>query len=104
MQDEKGNRLDPADAKITARRKDLDGGGRSEVLKLVDGARRSGRDPGRCPSFRRRATTRPTYRQLTAVRIRSPGRADGWNEVMLRGSGPRFRSRCPRARLRFMAS
>jgi hypothetical protein len=45
MQDEKGNRLDPANAKITARRKDLDGGGRPEVLKLVNG--RAALGPGR---------------------------------------------------------
>jgi hypothetical protein len=45
MQDEKGNRVDPGDARITARRKDLDGGGHAEVLTLVNG--RAALGPGR---------------------------------------------------------
>ena len=45
MQDEKGNRVDPDTARITARRKDLDGGGRAEVLKLVNN--RASLGPGR---------------------------------------------------------
>jgi hypothetical protein len=87
MQDEKGNQLDPATAKITARRKDLDGGARSEVLRLVNGSAALG--PGRwemsvVPPGRYYAV------QLTGsygVPEAQSGRADGWNEVYLRGWG-----------------
>jgi hypothetical protein len=86
MQDEKGNRLDPADAKITARRKDLDGGGRSEVLKLVDD--RAALGPGPWEMF---VVPPASYYPVQLIgaygSADSSGRADGWNEVMLRGSG-----------------
>ena len=84
MHDEKGNPLDPALAKITARRKDLDGGGRPEVLKLEKG--RAALGPGR---WEISVLPPPGY---YAVQVSSgampdaqPGRADGWNEVVLRG-------------------
>jgi len=85
MQDEKGNRLDPANATITARRKDLDGGGRSEVLKLVNGSAALG--PGRWEmSVAPPAGYYPV--QLTGSyggADSQSGRADGWNDVYLRG-------------------
>jgi hypothetical protein len=88
MQDEKGNRLNPADAKITARRKDLDGGGRSEVLKLVDD--RAALGPGPWEMF---VVPPAGYYPVQLIGAygsadSQSGRADGWNEVMLRGSGP----------------
>ena len=86
MQDEKGNRLDPADAKITARRKDLDGGGHSEVLKLVD--ERAALGPGPWEMFVvPPAGYYPVQLIGSYVADSQSGRADGWNEVMLRGSG-----------------
>ena len=86
MQDEKGNRLDPADAKITARRKDLDGGGHPEVLKLVDD--RTALGPGPWEMF---VVPPAGYYPVQLIGGYAPdsqsGRADGWNEVTLRGSG-----------------
>jgi len=86
MHDEKGNRLEPDTAAITVRRKDLDGGGRVEVLKLVNANAPFG--PGR---WEISAVPPAGY---YAVQIGSAGmpdvpsgRADGWNEVYLRGSG-----------------
>jgi hypothetical protein len=85
MQDEKGNRVDPLTAKITARRKDLDGGSHAEVLKLVNGGAALG--PGRWDM----SVDPPAgyYAvQLTGsygVPDSQSGRADGWNEVLLRG-------------------
>jgi protocatechuate 3,4-dioxygenase beta subunit len=85
MQDEKGNRVDLANAKITARRKDLDGGGRPEVLKLVND--RAALGPGRWEmSVVPPAGYYPV--QLTGSNSGAEslsGRADGWNEVYLRG-------------------
>ena len=86
MQDEKGNRLNPADARITARRKDLDGGGRPEVLKLENGSVALG--PGRWEM----SVGPPAgyYAVQVAGAYGMPesesGRADGWNEVYLRGA------------------
>jgi hypothetical protein len=85
MQDEKGNRVDLANAKITARRKDLDGGGRPEVLKLVND--RAALGPGRWemlvvpPAGYYPVQLSGSYSGGDA----QSGRADGWNEVMLRG-------------------
>lgn len=86
MQDEKGNSVDPANAKITARRKDLDGGGRPEVLKLAND--RAALGPGR---WEMSVVPPPGYYpvQLTgsyAGPESQSTRADGWNEVYLRGS------------------
>jgi protocatechuate 3,4-dioxygenase beta subunit len=84
-QDEKGNRVDPDTAKITARRKDLDGGGRPEVLKLVND--RAALGPGRWEmSVVPPAGYYPV--QLTGSYSGADsqsGRADGWNDVYLRG-------------------
>src|ERR1035438_5097722 len=87
MQDEKGNRVDPDTAKITARRKDLDGGGRPEVLKLVND--RAALGPGR---WEMSVVPPGGYYavQLTGsygVPDAQSGRADGWNEVFLRDWG-----------------
>jgi hypothetical protein len=87
MEDEKGNRLEPANATITARRKDLDGGGRPEVLKLANGAAALG--PGRWemsvvpPAGYYAVELTGSY----GMPDLQSGRADGWNEVYLRGSG-----------------
>jgi len=85
MQDEKGNRLDPATAKITARRKDLDGGGRPEVLKLENS--RAALGPGRWEMSV--APPAGYYAVQLASGAGIPdaqsGRADGWNEVVLHG-------------------
>ena len=85
MQDEKGKAVDVANAKITARRKDLDGGGRPEVLKLVDG--RAPLGPGR---WEMSVVSPPGYYTVQLTGIYSiadvPGRGDGWSEVMLRGN------------------
>ena len=85
MQDEKGNRVDLANARITARRKDLDGGGRPEVLKLAND--RAALGPGR---WEMSVAPPPGYYpvQLTGSYSGADsqsGRADGWNEVYLRG-------------------
>jgi hypothetical protein len=85
MQDEKGNRLDPANAKITARRKDPDGGGRPDVLKLENG--RAALGPGR---WEMSVLPPAGYYavELTGgagIPDSQPGRADGWNEVVLHG-------------------
>jgi len=87
MQDEKGNRLDPANAKITARRKDLDGGGHSDVLKLVND--RAALGPGR---WEMSVVPPGGYYAVqlggsSGVPESQSGRADGWNEVYLRDSG-----------------
>jgi protocatechuate 3,4-dioxygenase beta subunit len=71
MQDEKANRVDPANAKITARRKDLDGGGRAEVLKLENG--RAALGPGR---WEMSVAPPPGYYAVER----------GWSEFYLRGS------------------
>jgi len=85
MQDEKGNRLDPADAKITARRKDLDGGGRPEVLKLDNG--RAVLGPGRWEMSVLPPAGYYTVQLAGDAGIpeSQSGRADGWNEVVLHG-------------------
>jgi hypothetical protein len=86
MQDDKGNSLDPATAKISARRKDLDGGGHSEILKL-DGGGGAPLGPGRWEMCV--AAPPPGYYavELTGgagLPDAQSGRADGWNEVLLR--------------------
>ena len=85
MQDEKGNRLDPATAKITARRKDLDGGGRPEVLKLVDGRAALGPGPWEMsvapPAGYYPIEVSGSYRMPDSQSVR----ADGWNEIVLHG-------------------
>ncbi|HLY16282.1 MAG TPA: carboxypeptidase-like regulatory domain-containing protein [Bryobacteraceae bacterium] len=84
MQDEKGNSVDVSGAKITARRKDLDGGGHPEVLKLNNG--RAALGPGRWEM----SAAPPAGYYATALIGGSGlpesqrGRADGWTEVMLR--------------------
>ena len=70
MQDEKANSVDPANAKITARRKDLDGGGRAEVLKLENG--RAALGPGR---WEMSVAPPPGYYAVER----------GWSEFYLRG-------------------
>ena len=85
MQDEKGNRVELGGAKITARRKDLDGGGRPEVLKLVND--RAALGPGR---WEMSVVPPAGYYPLQlsgnyGATDSQPGRADGWNEVNLRG-------------------
>jgi hypothetical protein len=87
MQDEKGAHLDPATAKITARRKDPDGGGHAEVLKLVDG--RAALGPGR---WEMSVIPPGGYYAVqiagsSGVPESQSGRADGWNEVYLGGAG-----------------
>jgi carboxypeptidase family protein len=86
MQDENGKAVDPGDARITARRKDLDGGGHAEVLKLVNG--RAALGPGR---WEMSIVPPPGYYAVQAaggygMPESQSGRADGWNEVMLHGS------------------
>jgi hypothetical protein len=85
MQDDKGNRLDPATAKIGARRKDLDGGGRAQILKLDGGGAALG--PGRWEM----CVTAPPPGYYAVELTGGAGlpdvqsdRADGWNEVLLR--------------------
>jgi hypothetical protein len=86
MHDEKGNRLDPDAAKITARRKDLDGGGHPEVLKLDNGHAPFG--PGRWEiSVVPPAGYYAVQLSGSGLPDSLSGRADGWNEVFLRGSG-----------------
>ncbi|MGO4885473.1 MAG: carboxypeptidase regulatory-like domain-containing protein [Bryobacteraceae bacterium] len=85
MQDENGNRVDAGGARIVARRKDLDGGGRAEVLKVENGHAALG--PGR---WEMTVTPPPGYYavQLSGsygVPEGQSGRADGWNEVMIHG-------------------
>lgn len=84
MESGKGSRMDPATARITARRKDLDGGGRAEVLKLDDGHAALGL--GRWEM----SVSPPAgyYVAELSGTLDSPdaprSRADGWNEVVLR--------------------
>jgi protocatechuate 3,4-dioxygenase beta subunit len=85
MQDEKGNRLDPATAKITARRKDLDGGGRSEVLKLVDGGAALGPGPWEISVVPPAGYYPIEVSGSYGAADTQSGRGDGWNEVVLRG-------------------
>ena len=87
MQDEKGNSLDVAGAKITVRRKDLDGGGKAEPLKLVNG--RAALGPGR---WEMSVVPPGNYYAVSissgyGVPESQSGRADGWNEVYLRDFG-----------------
>jgi hypothetical protein len=84
MQDEKGNRMDPATAKITARRKNLDGGGRPEFLELAGGRAALGPGPWEI-SVDPPAGYYPIEVSGGSTRDSTTGRADGWNEVMLRG-------------------
>ncbi len=79
MSDEKGNRVDLEKARITARRKDLDGGGRSEVLKLAND--RAPLGPGR---WEFSIAPPPGYYPLQ-IGDSPSARADGWNEIYLRG-------------------
>ncbi len=85
VQDEKGNRIDVDKVKITARRKDLDGGGRAEVLKVVNDHAALG--PGR---WEISVVPPVTYYPLQVGANfggseSAGGRADGWNEVYVRG-------------------
>lgn len=87
MQDEKGNRLDAGAAKITARRKTLDRGGRPEVLKPDDG--RAALGPGRWEIM---AVPPAGYYVVSLTggaggSAPAQGRADGWNEIVLRAAG-----------------
>lgn len=84
MQDEKGNILDPANARITARHKDLDGGGRAELLKLAGG--RAALGPGRWE-----ISVEPpggyyavSISGSSGMPDQQRGRADGWTEVQVR--------------------
>ncbi len=84
MQDENSNSMDTGTAKITARRKDLDGGGHAEVLKLSNGSAPLG--PGR---WEMSVVAPPGYYATavsggTGLPESERGRADGWTEVMLR--------------------
>jgi hypothetical protein len=77
--------VDPAAAKITARRKDLDGGARAELLKLDNG--RAALGPGR---WEMSVVPPAGYYAVqlsggTGIPDAQSGRADGWNEVLLRG-------------------
>jgi hypothetical protein len=84
--DERDNRLDVSTARITARRKDLDGAGQPEVLKLVNGSAPLGL--GRWEMM---VAPPPGYYtaqvtgSYTAPDSQSE-RGDGWNEIYLRGS------------------
>ena len=87
MEDEKGNRVDLAKARLMARRKTLDGGGRAEVLKLVND--RAELAPGRWEM----ALIPPSSYYVSAfsgpgLRDSEHGRADGWNEIVLRDFSP----------------
>jgi hypothetical protein len=89
MEDEKGNRLDLATARLLARRKTLDGGGHAEVLKLVNG--RAELAPGRWEM----SLIPPFSYYVSAfsgpgLRDSERGRADGWNEIVLRDFTPVF--------------
>jgi len=83
IEDDKGARIDPARVRLTARRKDLGGGGRAEVLKLEDG--RAALGPGR---WEMAAVPPSGYYVASFSGPGFPdserGRADGWNEVVLR--------------------
>ncbi len=81
MQDENGNSLDPGTARISARRKDLDGGGHAEVLKLNNG--RAALGPGR---WEMSVGPPAGYYAVTLIGGSglAAGRADGWTEVVLR--------------------
>jgi len=82
IEDEKGNRIETSRTKITARRKDLDGGGRAQVLKIENNSAALG--PGRWEI----AITPPSGYYAASFSgsglADSHGRADGWNEVVLR--------------------
>jgi hypothetical protein len=83
MQDENGNSLDPGTARISARRKDLDGGGHAEVLKLTNG--RAALGPGRWEMSV--APPAGYYAVTIGGSGLASGRADGWTEVLLRDFG-----------------
>jgi hypothetical protein len=89
MQDEKGNRLDPATARLTARRKDLDGGGRPEIVELVDGRAALGPGPWEIsvvpPAGYYPVEVTGSYGVPDSQSGRADGWNDGWNEVVLRG-------------------
>jgi hypothetical protein len=85
MQDEKGNRLDPATARLTARRKDLDGGGGPEIVELVDGKAALGPGPWEISVVPPAGYYPIEVTGSYGVPDSQSGRADGWNEVMLRG-------------------
>jgi len=87
LQDEKGNRLDLGIARLMARRKDLDGGGEAEVLKLENA--RASLGPGRWEL----AIVAPAKYYTAAfsgpgMPDSERGRADGWNEIVLRDFSP----------------
>lgn len=82
LQDEKGNPIAPAKARIMARRKDLDGPGPAKELKLANGSATP--EPGRWEI----AVIPPPGYYTASVSGSRPaglkrGRGDGWNEVVL---------------------
>jgi hypothetical protein len=83
MEDEKGNRVDLATARLMARRKTLDSAGHAEILKLVND--RADLAPGRWEM----SLIPPSSYYVSAfsgpgLRDSEHGRADGWNEIVLR--------------------
>jgi hypothetical protein len=87
MEDEKGNRLDLATARLMARRKTLDGAGRAQVLKLVND--RADLAPGRWEM----SLIPPSSYYVSAfsgpgLKDSERGRTDGWNEIVLRDFSP----------------
>ena len=85
MQDEKGNRMDPGTAKITARRKDLDGGGQAVVVELVNGRAALGPGPWEFSTVPPAGYYPIEVTGSYGATDTQPGRADGWNEIVLRG-------------------
>ena len=85
MQDEKGNKLDPDTARITARRKDLDGGGHAEAVKMEKG------HAAFAPGHWELLVTPPAGYYPTAITgayglpEAQSGRADGFVEVLVHG-------------------
>jgi len=87
IEDDKGGKIDAVRAKLTARRKDLDGGGQTEVLKLEDS--RAALGPGRWEI----SIVPPSgYYAMSfdsaGLTNQEHGRADGWNEVVVRDFTP----------------
>jgi hypothetical protein len=85
MLDEKGNKLDVDSAKVNVRRKDLDGGGHAEILKIERGHAALG--PGRWEMW---AIPPAGYYAMSisggyGLPDSQSGRADGWIEVLLHG-------------------
>ena len=84
MEDEKGNAVSLDNAKITARRNDLDGGGHADVLKLANN--RAALGPGHWEmSIQPPDGYYPVQLTGSYGADQQTGRADGWNEVYIRG-------------------